>query len=741
MKKQLIPLVLLSLSIGAYAQEKKDSLKTRTIEDVKLHKTGNPNTAKISTTKSQLDVMETPQAIAVVTHEVIEQQQAQQLSDVVKNVNGVYLTSARGSSQDSFGARGYTFGNENIFKNGSRVNAGAFPEVSGLERVEVLKGSAAILYGNVAPGGIVNMVTKKPLFNFGGNVTLNYGSWNNIKPTIDIYSGITKNAAVRVNGSYENKDSFRDFVTSEKYYFNPSFLYNISDKTQIIVETDYLKHHFTPDFGLGSLVLNSETNESKLNTLLDINKFPGITWQYQTNEIATATVTLNHKINNNWNYNAIASYQNYKRDFFAAERTQWNLQKNGDYIWKRTLNKQETEQNYGALQFNVNGEFKTGRFAHKILIGADADYLQADTYFYQLQKQDGTFADAGSSFLYGTNGNTSNGNITLTDETSWKSGYIPNSQKLKLTRVPTRRIGAYVQDLISVTEKFKVLAGIRWSYLENKTTLETNYITSKKSETPNTFKKDMAFSPRVGIVYQWDDSFSTFASYSNSFTPNTGLSVDSKPLDPSIIDQYEIGLKKNILKNTLAFNITAYQINNSNLAQTSPINPLFRELTGKTRSRGVEVDITGNPTPNLSINAGYSYNNMIYIDTPDTDGSFIEGERLVRTPANTANASVFYTIPKYIKGLKLGVSAFYTGDRLAGWNNLKDKNGVQKTNRMFELKGFTTVDFSVGYQFKKFSILGKVGNVFDVISYNVHENYSVNPTTPRNYYITLNYKL
>lgn len=741
MKKQLIPLVLLSLSIGAYAQEKKDSLKTRTIEDVKLHKTGNPNTAKISTTKSQLDVMETPQAIAVVTHEVIEQQQAQQLSDVVKNVNGIYLTSARGSSQDSFGARGYTFGNENIFKNGSHVNAGAFPEVSGLERVEVLKGSAAILYGNVAPGGIVNMVTKKPLFNFGGNVTLNYGSWNNIKPTIDIYSGITKNAAVRVNGSYENKDSFRDFVTSEKYYFNPSFLYNISDKTQIIVETDYLKHHFTPDFGLGSLVLNSETNESKLNTLLDINKFPGITWQYQTNEIATATVTLNHKINNNWNYNAIASYQNYKRDFFAAERTQWNLQKNGDYIWKRTLNKQETEQNYGALQFNVNGEFKTGRFAHKILIGADADYLQADTYFYQLQKQDGTFADAGSSFLYGTNGNTSNGNITLTDEASWKSGYIPNSQKLKLTRVPTRRIGAYVQDLISVTEKFKVLAGVRWSYLENKTTLETNYITSKKSETPNTFKKDMAFSPRVGIVYQWDDSFSTFASYSNSFTPNTGLSVDSKPLDPSIIDQYEIGLKKNILKNTLAFNITAYQINNSNLAQTSPINPLFRELTGKTRSRGVEVDITGNPTPNLSINAGYSYNNMIYIDTPDTDGSFIEGERLVRTPANTANASVFYTIPKYIKGLKLGVSAFYTGDRLAGWNNLKDKNGVQKTNRMFELKGFTTVDFSVGYQFKKFSILGKVGNVFDVISYNVHENYSVNPTTPRNYYITLNYKL
>ena len=413
MKNQILPLLLVAASITANAQQKKDSLYTRTIEDVKLHKTGNPNNARVSTIKSQLDVMETPQAIAIVTHEVIEQQQAQQLSDVVKNVNGVYITSARGASQDSFGARGYTFGNENIYKNGSRVNSGIFPEVSGLERVEVLKGSAAILYGNVAPGGIVNMVTKKPLFNFGGNIALNYGSWNNIKPTIDIYGGLTKNSAFRVNGSYENKESFRDIVQSEKHYFNPSFLYNISDKTQIIIEADYLKHHFTPDFGLGGLVLNTTTSESKLNTLLGINKFPGATWQYQTNEMLTSTVTLNHEINSNWNFNTVAFFQDYTRDFHGTERIQWNLQTNGDYVWKRTLNKQLQEQKYGSLQFNLNGQFKTGKLNHKLLVGADADYLQADTYAYQLQKQDGTFADAGNNFVYGTNGNTSNGNISL----------------------------------------------------------------------------------------------------------------------------------------------------------------------------------------------------------------------------------------------------------------------------------------------------------------------------------------
>ena len=110
----------------------------------------------------------------------------------------------------------------------------------------------------------------------------------------------------------------------------------------------------------------------------------------------------------------------------------------------------------------------------------------------------------------------------------------------------------------------------------------------------------------------------------------------------SLIDQYEIGLKKNLWKNTLAFNITAYQIENSNLAQTAALDKngningdKHKRNDGATRSCGIELDVTGNPTPNLSINAGYAYNNMVYTDTPDSEGSFVEGERLVRTPANT----------------------------------------------------------------------------------------------------------
>ena len=751
MRKNAVAIGFITLSVFSYAQEKKaDSLDVRTIEDVKLHKAGNPNRAKIFTTKSNLDVMENPQATAIVTHEIIEQQQAQQLSDVVRNVNGMYISSARGGSQDSFGARGYAFGAENIYKNGARVNSGIFPEVSGMERVEILKGGAAILYGNVAPGGIMNMITKKPIFNQGGSVTVSTGSWDNYKTTLDFYDALSKSSAFRVNGAFEDKASFRDNVTSQKYYFNPSFLFNLTDKTQLIVEGDYLKNDFTPDFGVGTLVLDTKTSRSVINDLIDIRKNPASDFQYQDTQMATSTVTLNHEINNNWNLNVVGSYQNYTKDFFGNERMQWYLQSNGSYLWNRSMTRTYNEQNYGSVQVNLNGEFSTGKVKHKLLFGADADYLQSDNYTYYFQKQDGSWAE--SSLVYGTNGNNTNGNISLTDENSWSSGYKPDTSKKDLTRTPTRRVGVYIQDLISVTEKLKVLAGIRWSYLENMTPLKTTYAFGTKSYKKEDIAGDMsknAFSPRLGLVYQWTDSFMTFASYTNSFIPNTGIDINDKSLDPSIVDQWELGFKKNLFSNTLAFNATAYQIDNSNLAQMAAFNASgqvntntnVKELTGKTRSRGVELDITGNPLSNLSIIAGYSYNHMTYLDTPNTDGSFIEGERIVRTPLNTANASVFYTFDRYVKGLKIGATAFYTGSRYGGWNNLKDANGNQKTDRMIPLTDFTQVDFSIAYQYKKFLLQGKLGNAFNVLNYTVHENYSVNPIMPRNVYVTLTYKL
>lgn len=763
MKRQLLSLGLLFTAVSLSAQLKNveaDTIRTQTIEDINLHKTGNPNQARPLSTKSKLTIMETPQPIAIVTHEIIEQQQAKQLSDVLQNVNGMYVTSSRGNSQDSFGGRGFILGNDNIFKNGSRINSGVFPEVSGLERVEVLKGANAMLYGNTAAGGVINMITKKPKFNFGGSIGLNGGSWNTYKPTVDIYGPLSKNVAFRVDGTYEYAESFRDVVQSEKYYFNPSFLFNLSEKSQLIVEADYLKNNFTPDFGLGSI---TEKDQSyRLNDGFSRNVFFGTDWQYQNVQQASTNVTFNHQFNERWSLNATASYQNYTKDYFSSERVQWIYDTKDKTVdpnrlsWKRPFGKTYNEQNYTSAQVNINGEFNTGKINHKILIGSDADYGQADAYTYNVT--------APTNLLY------------LDDPSTWGNVAMPNSTLTTKSRINTRRIGVYAQDFISLTKQLKVIAGLRWSYIENMPTLTTRFTANEKFEVANSSTSDNAFSPKVGLVYAPNENLSVFATYTNSFASNSGYTSDQfntvntnqlpadiqnqlnalskQSIKPSTVDQYEIGVKKNFWNNALAVNLTAYQIMYNNYYQTFwyiptttpnavPVNSTdtnLKELAGNMRSRGVELDITGNPTENLSIIGGFSYNNSVYIDTPEK--GYVENQRLVRTPATTANVSVFYKFTNYVKGLKVGAGVYYIGDRIAGWNDTKSTNTSRNNvTRMFDLKDYTTVSLSIGYEWKKFSIQGRVGNLFDVVNYNVHENYSVNPIMPRNYYFTLTYKL
>ena len=756
MKKQIISLGALLFAVAVNAQmnfeQISDTLRVQQIEDINMHKTGNPNTARPISSKSNLSIMENPQPISIVTHEIIEQQQAKQLSDVLQNVNGLYITSSRGNSQDSFGGRGFILGNDNIFKNGTRVNSGVFPEVSGLERVEVLKGANAMLYGNTAAGGIINMITKKPRFNFGGSIGLNGGSWNSYKPTVDFYGPLSDKIAFRLNGAYEYADSFRDVVTSSKYYFNPSFLVNLGEKSQLIVEADYLKNDFTPDFGLGSIT-NKDLSYS-LNDSVGRNVFFGTDWQYQNVQQASTNITFNHQFNTNWTFNAVASYQNYTKDYFSAERIQWEFATPTAtrLSWKRPFNKTYNEQNFGSGQININGEINTGRINHKLLFGADADYNQADSYAYKL-------------------GSTNNV-LYLDDPSTWGNVAMPTSTLNNRNRINTRRIGVYAQDFISLTKEIKVIAGLRWSYIENMATINTNFITNVKSITNNSATSDQALSPKLGIVYMPNDNLSVFATYTNSFVPNAGetssqlgaLNTTGTPAEvlartqnlskegikPTTVDQYEIGVKKNLWNNTLAVNLSVYQIENNNTYQSywyqnaagaivTPDSNL-KEYAGKVRSRGVELDITGNPTANLSIIGGVSYNNSVYFDTPEN--GYVEKQRLVRTPETTANASVFYKFTNHVKGLKIGAGAYYMGNRLGGWNDSKStdisRNGV---SRAFAIKDYVTVNASVGYEWDKFSIQGKVGNLFDTENYNVHENYSVNPITPRNYYVTVTYKL
>lgn len=730
------------ISFASYSQNYSNDESTSTATDTVKNKKGeilnevvvtkNKEPKPVTAVRSGLKPMDNPQSIQVIGSDVIEQQQAIRLSEVLKNANGVYVGSARGGAQESFFSRGYDMSANNMFKNGFRYNAGSIPDVSGLDKVEFLKGGSALLFGNVAPGGILNLVTKTPQFKSGGEISMQIGSYSYYKPAIDFYGGLTKSIAFRINGSYENSESFRDVVKNERVYVNPSLLFIINPKTQITVQGDYLSADWTPDFGTG--IIGTKILDLPRDT------FYGSLWSNGTTKSASGSVLVNHDFNKNWKLNFNSSYQTYDRASKSTAQLS-SVKDNGD--WTRPLVQNENSEQILGDQLSLQGNFNTGSIKHQIFTGADWENSFATAY---------TFAF--------TPANYDTINLFNFDPSTQRND-IPDARATQIAKTETNRFGVYVQDLISITEKFKVLAGVRWSWQEAEvTTYKETLVSGVQTVRPENAvptvgakKLDNAFSPKFGLIYQPRQDVSIFGSYSTSFTPNTGTTADLKPIEPSIIDQYEAGIKTDFLKGLLSTNVTVYQITNSNLAQTAEFkadgslntDTNVKILSGETKSKGVEVDVTSKPVEGLSITAGYSYNDMRYTKTSGLNGSFIEGDRLVRTPANTANLSFYYTVQDGIlKGLAVGAIGNYIGDRLGGWN---DQYSTDKTkypdgiyHREIPLDGYTTIDVSAGYTWRKFSILCKLSNITNELNYTVHENYSVNPIAPRQVMTSLRYK-
>ena len=682
--------------------------------------------------KSGLRILDIPQAVQVIDSTVIADQQINRLTDVIRNVNGIALGENRGSTNETFNARGYSLGANNVFKNGARTSLGGSLEASTLESVEVLKGSAALLYGGVTGGAVVNLVTKKPKFNWGGEVSMRAGSYNFYKPIVDVYGPISKSIAFRVIGTTENSNSFRDVVKTSRIYVNPSLLFKLGARTDLLLQGDYLKSNYTPDFGIGT-VFGGQIPDIGRNAFLNVS------WAYNHTKTATAQANLTHRFNDIWKLNVIGAYQSYFRNYFGAERPQ-GATTNGvpTSISPRALTRSQTQEYTYNQQLNLTGGAQTGSIKHTFLFGADADQSRTTSYGFKY----------GTATTALTTANAAPVNI-LDPATYATSMDIPFTRIYQNTFTPIYRMGAFAQDLIELTDKFKVLAGIRYTWQKQpraSTFNEDTQVTTLASNGIGKAKVDKAFSPKIGLIYQPLTTTSIYASYANNFTSNTGVDVFGAPLAPSIIDQYEVGVKNDLLNGRLSVNVTAYRILNNRFAQTAQFqangttpnsDTNVKEFSGKTASDGVEVDITGRLSSNIYFLAGYAYNFIRYTSTLPT--GITEGERIVGSVPHTANGTVFYTFNRgAVKGLKFGLSGYYTGARNSGFNTLKTgaSRGVP-----VHLDGYTTFDVSAGYTFKRrLSLLAKLSNITNELNYLVHENYSVNSIPPRMVSATLSYK-
>jgi len=682
--------------------------------------------------KMNIKPIDLPQAVTIIGKDVLERQQVLRISDVLQNTNGVYLMGTTGGFQEEIAARGFSFGSANTFKNGIRFNNTVMPEMSSIDKLEFLKGGSAILYGNVAAGGIMNIVTKKPKFEQGGEISFRAGSYDFYKPSVDVYGSLNKKqtAAFRINTTYEKANSFRDVVKSERFYINPSFLFKLSPRTELLIETDYLTDNRTPDYGSGAI--NYAVADVPRNT------FPGVEWGYNDVSQATATATLTHHFTNNWQLRTVAGYQNYKNDLFATARPNANsnfVQANG--TWIRGLQKTKTEEDYCLLQADLTGKFSTGSVEHNLLFGADADRYKTQSYTFVTTAFNNALSNASirNKNIYDTI------NIFNPTGTSFtKRNDIPYLAPNLVTTSPVQRVGVYVQDLISISSQIKLLTGIRYSIQENQQatvdTLARNTRGFVKAYTSN------AFSPRVGLVYQPTKTISVFASYTNNFSPNSGVDTLNNPLKPSIVDQYELGTKTDLFNKLLSVNVTGYIIKNSDFA-LAVLNPpasvpAARELVGEVTSKGVELDIATKPIHGFSFIAGYSYNDTRYTKSNGANSSVKSGDRLRYNPSHTANGSLYYVFSgNKLKGFSVGAGAFYVGNRVAGRNT----TATNPTYKLMPLPDYTLIDLSAGYVSDKYSVRFKLSNAFNKLSYNVHDDNSVNPVAPRQFAATFAYKL
>lgn len=660
------------------------------------------NEKTVTIGKLPIRPMDLPQSVVTLDKTLLDAQQVTRMSDVLMNTNGVYIFGATGGYQEEIAARGFSMASSNTFKNGMRYANGMISELSGVEKVEILKGSAAILYGNVAAGGVLNLVTKKPKFNFGGEVSFRAGSWDMYKPSVDVYGGLSKNMAARLNASYEQANSFRVGVSSERVYVNPSILFKLGEKTELIVEGDYLADQRTPDFGAG--IINYQ--------IVDIprERFLGVAWSHIHSSQSSVNATLSHRLNENWTLKWMSGLRQNSSHLFSNTRPNAGSLITSDGRWVRNLQKSALDENYGVSQIDLIGNLSWMGVKNQILVGIDSDFYTTDTYAYdQFNRYDTV-------------------NVFVGPQPNARQDQ-PTMNPFTKTMAPIRRFGIYAQDLIHLNEHWKVLAGLRYSYQQTLSDVYT-YSTGKTTSSSNF---DGAFSPRLGIVFKPTLNHAVFASYSNSFALNTGVDINNQALPPSLIDQYEAGVKNDLWDGFVSVNVTAYRILNNNLAQNSLINATtytyVKELAGSVQSEGLEVDLMSKPISGFSFTGGYSFNETKYVKS----NTYIEGSLLKYNPRHTGNVGVQFRK----NGFQMGLTTVYIGERFAGRSTR-----VAVANdafRLVALPGYVQADFTAGYTFKHMAIRAKIGNLGDVVNYNVHDDNSVNPIAPRNFNVTLSY--
>ncbi len=634
-------------------------------------------------TKSNRDLLDTPLSVTILNETFIEDLRAETLADVYPYTLGLSQT---GQLANSFTLRGLPSDLQNIQVDNLPGLASRFgsPTTANIERVEVLKGPASVLYGLMEPGGLINIITKRPeaeqsinlsatgqtyagdttAFAEDAGTTLTFDSTGPI--------GADGRLLYRLIASYEYLESFRNGVTHENFYLFPSLSYRFSDRAVGTIGMEYVKEDGDADNGLAAV-----NNDIDLTAPINVRYQEDGDFDNDKGFVAFARLDYDISDQTLFRFNFRSVFHEDERRLFENNRVN-DAADPLDSTLRRRDRHQLNKREYHFLDANLSHVFETGPLRHNLLVGVNGGFERSD--FERIRFGSNVTPNISifdPEFGVGVPRAITSGNDRITDR--WNYGF-------------------YAQDVIDIGERFSVMIGGRYDRQE------VDFIEQVSGAADD--QTTEAFLPQGGVVFKPTDAISLYASYTESFSPNSveRRAADGGSFDPEEGRQTEVGAKASFWDERVNLTLALFDIEKTNILERDENREWM--LLGSLESQGVEFEMQALPVEHWQFRFGYAYVDSI---VSESDTASLVGARNAFAPEHDFFLWTRYNYPAPVLGGTVGVSLG------VNYESIRFTNAAVATQ--VELPAYARVDFGVYYDADRFGLSLNVENLFDETYY------------------------
>lgn len=654
-----------------------------------------------ASTKTDTPLINVPQAITVITKDVLQDQSVQSIAEAVQYVPGVTAAQGEGN-RDALIFRGNDTTSD-LFIDGMRDDIQTYRDLYNTDRLEVLKGPNGMAFGRGGAGGVINRVSKKAGWDPVKDATVSYGAYNQKRVTGDYGIGLTDDVAFRINGVYEDSDSYRDDFNLRRFGLNPTVTISPDENTKIYLSAEYFKDDRTSDRGVPSV--NGANNNSLNNRPFRIDDYSQFFGNANQSNTETETVAFNaifeHTFANKVklkNSSRVAYYDKYYENVYASSA----VDNNGNL--NLAAYRDDTKRENLINQTDITIPFKTGFLAHQVLLGSE--FTVQDTTNQRITP--------------------SSGNVNVSAANPFTSFALDNVARDQTSDVNIAAF--YFQDQVTFSPKWQAVFGVRHD------TFEIDY---KDIAGGNQVEiTDRFWSPRAGLIYKPTTNTSIYGSYSISYAPRAGdqlislRDINSASFDPEKFVNKEIGAKWDINPN-LSFTSAVYILERQNVLAVNTDGSGDSILLDGQETKGVELSLNGKLTDKWQTIAAYAYQDgEITKDQGTGNSAILSGTQLAQTPKNTFSLWNKYDINN-IWSVALGIvsrSSMYAATPNVGSST--------------KMPGYTRYDAAVFAKLsKKATLQLNIENLTNkAYALSAHNNNNIMPGSPLTGRATLVYK-